>query len=50
MPNNNIICRAHMTLMDALETNVKKDRNVPGCKDIQYIVMNYAFYTLVVSS
>jgi len=34
MPNNYIIFRAHMTLMYALETNLKKDRNVPGCKDM----------------
>jgi hypothetical protein len=42
MPNNFIIFRAHMTVVYALKTNLKKDRNVPGCKNIYW----YEFHLL----
>jgi hypothetical protein len=34
MPNNFIICKPHITVGYALETSLKKDRNVPGCKEV----------------
>jgi len=37
-----------MTVVYALETNLKKDRNVLHLAVRTCIVMNYAYYTLVV--